>query len=102
MLFFGHDDLETPKIVLISQSGFLGAHLYEGLRRLGFDVVGSSRTDIHAGVSSLRLNLEHPVAPQIANALETGGFQFGILCAAMSDVETCFKHQQESRKINVD
>jgi dTDP-4-dehydrorhamnose reductase len=83
------------KLLLVSGSGFLGSALSSGLSR-DFEVVATSRGE------GLRLDLEQPVRAQILSALEKGGFSHAILCAALSDVERCFREPERSRRINVD
>ncbi|MGZ3740435.1 MAG: SDR family oxidoreductase [Bdellovibrionota bacterium] len=86
----------TPKVLLISGTGFLGSHLPARLRADGIDFVASSRAATPA------LNLERPIRAQLGDWFAAGRFTHGVICAAQSDVESCFRDPVLSRRINVD
>ncbi len=85
-------------MLLVTQSGFLGLELYNGLSRLGAKVIGTARS----GDVQVKLDLLQPVEPQLIPILERESPRAGVICAAMSDPEGCFKDPGLSGRVNVE
>jgi dTDP-4-dehydrorhamnose reductase len=78
-----------PQILIIGSTGFLGSALLSGLK----SAVGMDRSLV---------DLSQPLSPSAIDAIKTGNHQFVVICAAITDVETCFKDRERSHRINVD
>jgi dTDP-4-dehydrorhamnose reductase len=80
------------KILLVSGSGLLGAKLADCFE---------SESVAFEATTRAQLELARPVAPQLAPWLARGGFTHAVICAAMADVDACFRQPELSRRVNV-
>lgn len=86
----------SNQILLISGSGLLGSTLNKMLPPAGFHVSATSRKS-----GTLTLDLENAIAPQLFSELKNRNYSCGILCAAVTDVEECFRNPKKARRANV-
>ena len=77
--------MDKQKIVIVGRTGFLGAALERGLASR-FEVCALSREE---------LNLENPAD------IDLQGAQYVAICAAITDVEACYKNQAHANQVNV-
>lgn len=66
---------------------------------LGLDILATGR---NGADGLLPLDLSLPIRPQLELVLENSPFTHGILCAAMSVVDECFRNPDASRRVNVE
>lgn len=90
--------MET-RVLLISGGGLLGSALGRDLPRLGVEVLPTSR---RGETGTWPLDLERALAPQLEGIWASRPFTHAILCAAMADVDECFRQPELSRRVNVD
>lgn len=76
------------RTLVVGSTGFLGSTLVTNLP----SAIGMDRN---------LLDLSNPISASAANALKAGDFQFIVICAAITDVEKCFKDRELSNRINV-
>lgn len=79
------------KILLIGHTGFLGSHLAYLLNN-EFEV-----TTLKKEILDLSKNL----SDSFKENMESNQYDYAIICAAISDVEKCFKDQVFSKQVNV-
>lgn len=84
------------KVLLVSGTGFLGGHLARHFAREGVAFRATARD------GELPLDLARPVAPQLRDVLAHERFTHAVICAAMADVDACFRHPRLSSRVNVD
>jgi dTDP-4-dehydrorhamnose reductase len=86
----------APKVLLLSGTGFLGSRLSAHFARRGLPFRATTRS------GPFPFDLERPVAPQLEEALARERFTHGVLCAAMADIEECFRNPGRSRRVNLE
>lgn len=88
--------------MVVGASGFVGQHVWEHAKSLGFEVVG---TQAHARKPELVTFdiLQHTLTDCVDRSFfEREGQVFVILCAAVSDMDRCFLDRELSRRVNVE
>ncbi len=88
--------ISSTRILLVGASSFLGSKLYPSLTASGLSVRPTFRH------SNLQLDLEKSIPGQLAVALQSHPYSYGIICAAMTDVGQCFANPSISHRINVE
>ena len=82
----------SKKILIIGSTGFLGSCLLNLLQcdGLAIDTVGRNIFD-----------LSKPISNSFKMLLEKKEYSYVIICAAITDVESCFQQQELSHQVNV-
>ena len=78
------------KIAIVGHNGFLGSMLVEKLS-LSFDTVTFERSELNLSDNDLIEKLD----------FKKYDCRYVIICAAVTDVETCFKNREHSEQVNV-
>lgn len=85
--------MSLPRILIIGSSGFLGSSLKATLGNHGGGLIDSmTRTEI---------DLSLPITESIKERIKSGNYQYVAICAAITDVEQCFRNQTLSEQVNV-
>jgi dTDP-4-dehydrorhamnose reductase len=89
----------AQKTLIIGSTGFLGQALKQLLPQIGFEVYATSRAPQN---SDLRLDLLHPIRPQLESFVKSNSIQQAIICSAISDIDLCAKDPVLSQRVNVE
>lgn len=84
--------MKVKKVLIIGETGFLGSSLMKHLP--------SDSLNIHFVNRSL-FDLTKDIKPEFADFMIKQNFQYVVICAAVTDVEKCFKEQTFSNQINI-
>lgn len=84
--------MKLKKILIIGGTGFLGSSLINHLK--------SDSLTIHFVNRSL-FDLSESIKSEFAEFMRNEKFQYVVICAAITDVEKCYKEQTVSNRINV-
>ncbi len=79
-------------IALIGKNGFLGSNLLQLLSGLNLNISGFGRAE---------MDLDIFKEDQVRAHLKNKKFKFGIICAALTNIDTCFLEKERSERINV-
>lgn len=77
----------TRKLI-IGSNGFLGSTFVSSMK----SAIGMDRSD---------LDLSKPISLSTFDRIQAGDYQYIVLCAAITDIEKCFRERQLSERINV-
>jgi dTDP-4-dehydrorhamnose reductase len=93
---------DAARFLVVGASGFVGQHVWEHLRSVGLEVVG---TQAHARKPELVAFdiLQHKLTDCVDRSFfEREGQVFVILCAAVSDMDRCLQDRGPSHRVNVE
>ncbi|MDO9183660.1 MAG: SDR family oxidoreductase [Bacteriovorax sp.] len=85
--------MKLKKILVIGDTGFLGSSLKNNL--------SSNSLTIHF-INRTLFDLSKAITPKFAEFLKYEKFQYVVICAAITDVELCYREQSISKQVNVD
>jgi dTDP-4-dehydrorhamnose reductase len=84
--------MKFKKVLIIGETGFLGSSLMNHL--------STDSLNIHFVNRSL-FDLSEVIKPEFADFMIQEKFQYVVICAAITDIEKCFKEQTLSNQINI-
>jgi len=90
------------RFLVVGASGFVGQHIWEHLKSVGLEVVGTqahARKPEFVPFNILRNKLTDCVDRSF---FEREGQVFVILCAAVSDMDRCLQERELSHRVNVE
>lgn len=86
------NELNIDKVLIVGDAGFLGSSLALNINSNFFKLSSVNRS---------MLDLSGYFESSFDNFLSSEKFKFAIICAAMTDVEACYKNQWLSTQVNV-
>lgn len=90
------------KFLIIGASGYIGRYCYDYLKSGGYKVIGTQSKPRLSHLVTFDL-LQDRISKVVNNSFFVGeGKTFGIIFAAFSQVERCFREKEESYKVNVE
>jgi len=89
------------KFLVIGASGFIGSHIFNHIREMGFYVIGTQSKSNRSELVTFDL-LKDRIHEKIDPAFfKTDEKVFVIICAALSQIDRCLTEKEISYKINV-
>ncbi len=90
------------KFLIIGASGFVGSHILEEAKSIGYTVLGTESKNKNPRL--VKFNL---LNDRIKDCVDKSFFKakepiFGIICAFVSQIDTCFRDREKTYKINVE
>ena len=90
------------KFLIIGASGFVGRHALSYVSALGYEALGTRSRDEGDGLLRFDL-LEHRIKDRMPPSwLETGEPVFGVIAAAITQIDRCLRERELSGRVNVD
>ncbi len=87
------------KYLLVSGTGFLGARIYQEFQNYSEEIQATARL---AREKFLELNFEKSIPKQFEKKLQAQEYSHAIICAAITDIEQCYRNPEISNRINID
>jgi len=90
------------KFLIIGASGFIGSHVFDYVKEMGFKAVGTQSESKRPEFVTFNL-LEHRITEKVDPMFfKTNQKVFVIICAALSQIDRCLTEKKTSYKINVE
>lgn len=84
--------MEKARILIVGSSGYLGSSLKM--------ILGSENAAVGSADRS-RIDFSQSISPSVEGWIKSGEYQHVAICAAITDVERCFRDGELSNQVNV-
>lgn len=89
------------RFFIVGASGFIGSHVLNYFKEKDYEVIGTQNGSHKPGLVTFNL-LEHQLEEKIdSKFFKTDEKVFGVICAALSQIDRCLTEKKISYKINV-
>lgn len=91
------------RFLIIGASGFIGKHIISYAKASGYEAIGTQPGQAVDGSELITYDItKHKIKDCVEPDFLKKGDVVGVICAAISKIDACFKDKQGSHELNVD